>query len=127
MSNKILVVDDEKIVCRAVQKILEVEGYDVEIAISGEAALGLAQKDKFQLALVDLILPGIDGVEVCRELKNKNPDMKIVLMSGYLSKLKERQSVFDSLPGCTEIMEKPFGGEDITKVAADFFERGHGC
>ncbi|MBU1043405.1 MAG: response regulator [Candidatus Omnitrophica bacterium] len=127
MSNNVLVVDDEKIVCRAAQKILEIEGYKVVIALSGEEAVALAKKDKFQMALVDLILPGIDGVEVCRQLKLENPDIKVVLMSGYLSKLKERQDVFDSLGGCTEVMEKPFGGEDITRIAADFFERGHGC
>jgi hypothetical protein len=48
-------------------------------------------------------------------------------MSGYITKLKEKQSLFDSLGGCTGIMEKPFGGEDIKKIAADFFEMGHGC
>lgn len=122
-----MVIDDEKIVCRAVQKILKTEGYEVEIAGSGEEALELAKKDKFQMAWVDLILPGIDGVEVCKRLKEQNSDMKVVLMSGYLSKLKERQSVYDSLQGCKEIMEKPFGGEEVKRITADFFERGHGC
>ncbi|MFH1062851.1 MAG: response regulator [Candidatus Omnitrophota bacterium] len=127
MENKVLVVDDERIVCRAAQKILEMEGYEVGLAATGEEALALAKKNKFKMALVDLILPGIDGVEVCKQLKTENADMKIVLMSGYLSKLKERRVVFDSLGGCLEIMEKPFGGEDIVRITTDFFERGHGC
>jgi two-component system, response regulator, stage 0 sporulation protein F len=127
MRNRILVVDDEKIVCRAVQKILRVEGYEADIAVSGEEALELAKKNIFQMAWVDLILPGMDGVDVCKQLRAQNPNIKIVLMSGYISKLKEKQTEFDTLGGCVEIMEKPFGGEDIKKMTDDFFIKGHGC
>jgi CheY-like chemotaxis protein len=127
MKKRILVVDDERIVCRAVQKVLEIEGYDVDLATSGEEAVAKAKTDDFNLAFIDLVLPGIDGVEVCKQLKAINPKIKAVIMSGYLSKLKEKQSEFEALEGCTGVMEKPFGGEDVTRMADDFFVRGHGC
>lgn len=122
MSYRILVVDDERIVCRAVQKVLEIEGYEVGLAITGEEALALAKKEEFHMALVDLVLPGIDGVETCRQLKERNSEIKIVLMSGYISKLREKKKAFNSLKDCIEIMEKPFGGEELTKIAYDFFK-----
>ena len=127
MPGKVLVVDDERIVCRAMQKMLELRGYEVCVAKSGEDAVEKAVNEKIGLAFIDFILPGIDGVEVCKELKKINPNIKTVIMSGHISILKEKKADFDNLQGCIEIMEKPFGGDDVLKIADDFFVTGQGC
>ena len=123
----ILVIDDEKIVGRAISRVLQGNGYSVDIAMSAEEGLRLAREKDFQMALVDLVLPGMDGLQACRSLKSASPDMKLVLMSGYVEKLKETQEAFASIESCARLVEKPFGGEDIITIADDFFERGHGC
>ena len=61
MRHKILVIDDEKIICRAISRILEAHDCEVDTALSGETGVRLAEEKDFGLALVDLVLPGIDG------------------------------------------------------------------
>ena len=127
MRHKILVIDDERIVGRAMSRVLESQGYEVYIALSGEEGVMLAKEKDFQMALVDLVLPGIDGLQACREIKRESPKTKLVLMSGYVSKLNETREIFASIEDCAQFVEKPFGGEDIVNIAKDFFERGEGC
>ncbi len=127
MEKSVLVIDDSRIVCKGLKRILEEEGCNVKIAYSGEEGVKFAEKNNFQMAIVDLVLPGINGVEACRQLKEKFSLAKIVLMSGYISKLKEFRSAFDSIGGCKKVIEKPFDSEFIVKLARDFFEHGHGC
>ncbi len=127
LGHKILVIDDEKIVCRALQKVLEQEGYYVESASTAEEGIRLIKEKQFQMALIDLVLPGIDGLEACKRIKAEFPMVKVVLMSGYIPKLQETKDVFESFGGCKTIIEKPFGGDEIVSLAKDFFERRQGC
>ena len=127
MTKRVLVVDDSKIVCKGIKRILEDEGYSVDVAYSGEEGAGMLKKKDCRMAIIDLVLPGMDGVELCRLVKEKLTDAKIVLMSGYISKLKERKEEFDAIGGCKEVIEKPFESEKIISLANDFFEHGHGC
>jgi len=127
MRHKILVVDDEKIVGRAISRVLESQGYEVDVALSGEEGVQLAREKDFQMALVDLVLPGIDGLQTCRQIKEELPPIKLVLMSGYVAKLNETKKIFESIESCAQFVEKPFGGEDIVNITKDFLERGQGC
>ncbi|MFH1093079.1 MAG: response regulator [Candidatus Omnitrophota bacterium] len=127
MNKRILVIDDEKIVGRAISRILQSRGYEVEVSLSGEEGVKLAQEKDFQMALVDLVLPGIDGLQACRQLKECSPLMKLVLMSGYTEKLHEIKEAFASIESCPHFVEKPFGGDEILNITNDFFERGVGC
>lgn len=127
MRHKILVIDDERIVGRAIQRILESRGYEVDVALSGEEGLEFAREKDFQMAFVDLVLPGIDGLQACRQIKEDSPLTKLVLMSGYVAKLNETREIFESIESCVQFVEKPFGGEDIINIVKDFLERGQGC
>ncbi len=127
MGHRILVVDDERIVCRAVKKVLENDGYEVDTALTAEDGVRLAKEKAFQMVLVDLVLPGMNGLQACKILKKSAPSMKVVLMSGYVSKLNETKEEFESIGGCRMFIEKPFGGEEIVSMAKDFFERGQSC
>ena len=78
---RILVVEDEPAIAFGLQLDLKGEGYEVEIASDGESALRRAQKEKFDLILLDLMLPGKDGFEVCRELRRAGVRRPVILLT----------------------------------------------
>jgi len=74
MAYKILVVDDEKDIVETFKKRLSQEGYDVVVAFSGEEALTKVKKDNPDIILLDLILPGMNGYDVLKEIRQKYKD-----------------------------------------------------
>jgi len=127
MYQKILIIDDERIVGRAMRRVLESQGYEVDIALNGEEGVRLAGEKVFGMAFVDLILPGIDGLQACREIKKNSPPTRLVLMSGYVDKLYETKNIFQKIESSALFVEKPFGGDEIINIANGFFERREGC
>jgi two-component system response regulator AtoC len=83
MPHSILVVDDEDLTLRTVSRGLRQEGFEVFTASSGEDALTIFAEQKPDLTLLDIVLPGIDGVEVLHRLKQSNPAAIILMMSAY--------------------------------------------
>ncbi len=83
MSYSVLVVDDEELTLRTVSRGLRAEGFEVLTAPSGEDALTVFSDEKPDLTLLDIVLPGIDGVEVLRRMKQANPAAIILMMSAY--------------------------------------------
>jgi two-component system response regulator AtoC len=83
MSYSVLVVDDEELTLRTVSRGLRAEGFEVLTAPSGEDALKLFAEERPDLILLDIVLPGIDGVEVLRRMKQANPAAIVVMMSAY--------------------------------------------
>ena len=83
MSYSVLVVDDEELTLRTISRGLREEGFEVFTAATGEEALKIFTDEKPDLTLLDIVLPGIDGVEVLRRLKQANPAAIIVMMSAY--------------------------------------------
>jgi DNA-binding NtrC family response regulator len=79
--NKILVIDDEKLVRWSLQQKLGKEGYDVESAPSGEEGLGLIRDDGFDLVLLDLRLPGMDGMQVLQEIKKLDREIAVIILT----------------------------------------------
>lgn len=78
---KVLIIDDEKLVRWSLQQKLAREGYEVESAPSGEEGLNLIREDGFDLVLLDLRLPGIDGVQVLQEIKRLEKEVAVVVLS----------------------------------------------
>ncbi len=83
MPHSILVVDDEDLTLRTVSRGLRQEGFEVFTAASGEDALTIFAEQKPDITVLDIVLPGIDGVEVLRRLKQANPAAIILMMSAY--------------------------------------------
>ena len=83
MSYSILIVDDEALTVRTIGRALEGEGFEVFLAMSGEEALTTLAEEKPDLALLDVVLPGINGIEVLRQAKKLSPSTIIVMMSAY--------------------------------------------
>ena len=79
---KILVVDDEEIVLLSCERVLSEEGYELRTLLSGREALPLLGEETFDLAIVDLKMPGIGGIELLRAFKSGWPDMSVIMITG---------------------------------------------
>jgi DNA-binding NtrC family response regulator len=83
MKRRILIVEDDEIFLRPLQRTLEVAGYDVVVTPSGEEALDALKGDDVDLVLTDKRLPGMDGVDLVRRVRAEHPDLAVVVMTAY--------------------------------------------
>jgi len=83
MKQTILIVDDEESICQSLKAILSDEGHNVLVAASGEEALKIMEEDMPQLILLDIWLPGIDGLETLEKIKALYPNVIVIMMSGH--------------------------------------------
>ncbi len=79
----ILLVDDEKIILKTIGKDLRAEGHDVTMAENGESAIAIMKKKQFDLVLTDLIMEGLDGIQVLKQAKKSNPELPVIILTGY--------------------------------------------
>jgi len=110
---KILLVEDEAIVRESVRDWLTEDGYDVECVETGEKALERIKKAKFGVIVLDLRLPGIDGLQVFEHAKELTPETKGVIITAYPS--KETREKAQKL-GLLDYLAKPFRVEDLEKT-----------
>ncbi len=80
---KILVIDDEESIHLLYKEELEEEGYKVISAMTGEEGLKLFQEERPDLVILDINMPGMDGIEVLRQMKQMSPDVPVILSSAY--------------------------------------------
>jgi two-component system phosphate regulon response regulator PhoB len=104
---KILIVDDEEDILELVRHNLIKEGYDITGALSGEKALSLATEKKFDMIVLDLMLPGLDGLEVAKRLKS-NPDTRQIPIIMLTAKGEEADVVTGLELGADDYITKPF-------------------
>jgi len=83
LDKKVLVVDDEERVVQSIAGVLEDEGFRIATAKSGEEAIGIFQREKPDVALVDIWMPGMDGIEVLKRLKGISPYCQVIMISGH--------------------------------------------
>ncbi|NQT27954.1 response regulator [candidate division KSB1 bacterium] len=83
MKAKILVVDDVDTIARVYARFLEREGYEVRIAFNGMEALDVWERFKPDLVVSDIRMPKMSGFELANALRKKNPEQKVILMTGY--------------------------------------------
>ena len=122
MKKRILVVDDESPILQAVEGILEDEGFQPILVASGEEALEILNKDIPDLVLLDIWLPGIDGIEVLKQIKNNWPFLPVVVMSGHGS---IETAVKATKLGAYDFIEKPLSYEQLIltiKNALKFYD-----
>jgi len=105
MAAKILIVDDEKAVRESLEEILRMEDYQVETAASGEEALEQVNDEEYDLVLLDLKMPGIDGVEVMRQISRYAQNTKVIILTGHGT----LESAIEALRlGAEDYMLKPY-------------------
>ncbi len=91
---KILILEDEKPLAHALELKLTHEGFDVVTTDNGELGLSLLEKEKFDLVLSDLIIPGVDGFGVLETIKNKKMKVPVIVMTN-LNQEEDKQRAFD--------------------------------
>lgn len=102
---KILIVEDEPKVASFIKKGLEENQYEAEIVYDGLSAEKLAGLYKYDLFILDIIIPGISGLDLCRKLKRKNPDIPVLMLSA-LGTTDDKIIGFES--GANDYLVKPF-------------------
>lgn len=110
MSYKILVVDDEKPIVRLVTFNLEKEGYQTLLAYDGEEALQVIQNEKPDLVVLDIMLPRLDGLEVCRQIRQKHISTAVIMLT---AKDQEIDKVLGLELGADDYLAKPFSPREL--------------
>jgi CheY-like chemotaxis protein len=115
----VLVVDDENAVRDFVERALNYAGYAVVAAENGQKALEELKKQKFDLLLTDIVMPELDGIALALKAVKEYPEMKILMMSGYVNQ-RQRAHNLDVL--AHEVISKPFTLEEITNKVTKTLE-----
>lgn len=110
MNETILVVDDEESICKSLKAILSDEGYQVLVAGSGEEAVKIVEEEMPQLVLLDVWLPGMDGLETLKAFKKMNPQAMVIIMSGHGT---IETAVKATKLGAFDFIEKPLSLDKI--------------
>ena len=87
--SKILLFDDDKDMCDELSEILKDEGYSVDVANSGREGLGMIENKRYDLVLLDLKMPGMDGYDVLGHIKSRYPDINVIVMTGSAAGRKD--------------------------------------
>lgn len=116
MPSKILIVDDEINILMSLEYLFKRKGYEVFIARNGTEAMALADKEDPNLVLLDIMMPDVDGYEVCDYLKAKNPAIKVVFLSAK-SKKADVQKGYDH--GADLYLLKPFSNKELLNHVQD--------
>lgn len=115
-AGKILIVDDEENMRHTLCEIISDEGYDVQVASTGEEAIAMCQKNEFRVVLMDVRMPGINGVEAFREIQRHQKGTRVILMSAYsVDALKE--SALDD--GAIAFLPKPLNLERVVRLISE--------
>ena len=119
--SNILVVDDEAVIREGMRRILESEGFRVETSASGRAAVEKIQEREFDVVITDLKMPGMDGIEVLKAIKILQPDVPVIIITGYATVDTAVEAMKN---GAFDYIAKPFTSEQITeKVQKSIAER----
>jgi DNA-binding NtrC family response regulator len=119
MKGRILLVDDEEIVLRSCQRILG-SAYDIDTARDGLEALGKVNQNEYELLILDIKMPKMDGIEVLRRVKEARPDVDIIMITG----LNEIGTAVKAMKlGAFDYLPKPFDPEQLEMAVSRAFDR----
>ena len=110
MSTRILVVEDDRAIATALEDDLRLEGYDVEVVRDGPSAIDKASHARFDLMLLDVMLPGKDGFDVCRELRRRGVETTILLLT---ARGGESDKVLGLDLGADDYVTKPYSPKEL--------------
>ena len=107
----ILIVDDNQMMVKTLQDILQIKGYQAEVAHSGPEALEKIEETTFDCVLSDIKMPDVNGVELYRAIKAHQPDLPVVLMTAYATDKLIEEGLQE---GVIAVLTKPLGHEYAT-------------
>ena len=116
---KLLMVDDEVKFLESISKRLVLKNFDVTTASNGEEAIASAEKGLFDVAVVDFQMPGMDGTQVLKALKDKHKYLEIIMLTGH--------ATVDSAVECTKLgafkyLEKPYAFEKLVEAITEAYQ-----
>ncbi|TBR17427.1 response regulator [bacterium] len=116
----ILLVDNEIAVVKAFQRQLENAGYAVKAFDSGQDAIEAAKLEHFDIAYIDLVMPGLNGVEICRKIKELSPKTEVILISGYPDDIIVKGvGDFIKAGGRDKILRKPLLNNELLEITKE--------
>src|ERR1700704_2655756 len=116
----VLVVDDEEIMREILETLLTREGYDVRLACSGAEGLEMARAMPFDAAIVDIMMPGLDGIATLDELKRVDEDLAVIIITAYAS---VESAISAMKTGAFDYITKPFKNDEVLVVVRNAMER----
>ncbi len=119
---KVLIVDDELRIVQGVRKYFEQAGFEVEAAYDGPAGLSTARAERFDLIVLDLMLPGMDGLDVCRALRRES-DVPIIMLT---ARVEETDKLIGLELGADDYVTKPFSPRELVARARAVLRRVKG-
>jgi DNA-binding NtrC family response regulator len=108
---KVMIIDDDDAICAILKDVLEIEGYDVSYSLTGEEGVQKYMEDLPSVLLLDLRLPGMDGLQVLKEVISFDPDAIVIMITGYGS---VDSAVGAIRMGATDYLQKPLSNDEIT-------------
>jgi len=112
MKEKVLLVDDEKEFIEALSERMKNRGMDVSATTSPVEALKMAEEEAYDVIILDLKMPEMDGIEVLAALKEKNPELQVILLTGHATVQKGIEAM---KLGAMDFLEKPFDIKDLSE------------
>lgn len=121
VGRRILLVEDDTTIVIPFQFMLESEGYHVDTVSTGRQAIENIGKNEYQVVVIDMKLPDMQGIEVAREIRNKTDEINLVIMTGY-------PNLVDSIEaldiGISEILLKPINADEFLRTVEEAFVDG---
>jgi len=111
MNEKVLLVDDEEEFVETLAERMRTRGMDVSTSNSGANALQLVKDEDFDVVVLDLKMPGVDGIEALKRIKRRRPDIQVVLLTGHATVEKGVEAIKQ---GALEFLEKPVDLASLT-------------
>lgn len=108
---KVMIIDDDDAICAILKDVLEIEGYDVSYSLTGEEGVKRYMEELPSVLLLDLRLPGMDGLQVLKEVISFDPDAVVIMITGYGS---VDSAVGAIRMGATDYLQKPLSNDEIT-------------
>ena len=115
---RLLIVDDERVVCDAIARHLRNAGFETHVAYSGVTALELLRDAVFDAALIDIRMPRVTGFQVLEQLKKGNPDAKAIMMTAYADISSAVNSIAQ---GAEDIISKPIDIDEVVSTVRRCF------
>lgn len=112
MSEKVLLIDDEQDFLDVMSERMEARSIDVSTASSAREGLEKATAGSFDIVILDLMMPEMDGIETLRILKEKNPDLEVILLTGHAT---IKQGIEAMKLGALDLLEKPADMNELTE------------
>ncbi len=116
---RVLVVDDEVRIQKACQRLLTEEGCDVEVAENGIKGLKMIEEKHFDIILLDLMMPGMSGLDVLTDVKSRHPDTVVIIITGYATL---EHSIETMKKGAFDFLSKPFSPQELRIVISKAIE-----